>query len=73
MHCAQFEDLEQRRQAWCDRGVDSDKSKGWDEDKDDDDPDQQEEADPLEARIRRTTVDMFKRILLFSQEAAEAL
>ncbi len=27
----------------------------------------------LEARIRQTTVDMFKRVLFFSQGAAEAL
>ncbi len=39
------------------------------EDKDD----LQEEAAPIEARIRETTVDMFKRVLLFSQGAAEAL
>jgi hypothetical protein len=36
-----------------------------------DDP--QEDAVPLMARIRQTTVDMFKRVLLFSQGAAEAL
>jgi hypothetical protein len=30
-------------------------------------------ATPLEARIRKTTVDMFKQVLLFSQGAAEAL
>jgi hypothetical protein len=42
-----------------------------DEDKDEDDP--QEEAAPLEARIRGTTIDMFKQVLLFSQGAAEAL
>ncbi len=46
-------------------------SKTKDEDDDEDDP--QEEAAPLEARIRKTTIDMFKRVLLFSQGAAEAL
>ncbi len=66
---AQFEALKQRRQAWRDRGVDSDKSTVQDKDKDD----PQEEAAPLEARIRTTTIDMFKQVLLFSQGAAEAL
>ncbi len=42
-----------------------------DEDEDEDDP--QEEASPFKARIRTTTVDMFKRVLVFSQGAAEAL
>ncbi len=31
------------------------------------------EVAPLEARIRTTTTDLFKRVLLFSQGAAEAL
>ncbi len=44
-----------------------------DEDEDDDEDNPQDEAAPLEARIRETTVDMFKRVLLFSQGAAEAL
>jgi hypothetical protein len=45
-----------------------------DEDKDkDSDNDLQEDAVSLEARIHQTTVDMFKRVLLFSQGAAEAL
>jgi hypothetical protein len=44
-----------------------------DEDKDKDEDDPQEEVAPLEARIRTTTVDMFKRVLLFSQGAVEAL
>ncbi len=78
MPCAQFEALERRRQAWRDRGVDSDeetvrdktdKTKDEDEDKDD----LQKEPAPLEARIRTTTVDMFKHVFLFSQGAAEAL
>ncbi len=71
MPCAQFEALERRRQAWHDRGVDSDESTIQDEDKDK--VDLQEEAAPLEARIHETTVDMFKRVLLFSQGAAKAL
>ncbi len=73
MPCAQFEALERRRQAWRDRGVDSDEETVQDKDKDDDEDDPQEEAAPLEARIRKTTVDMFKQALLFSQGAAEAL
>jgi hypothetical protein len=45
-----------------------------DEDKDqDNNDDPREYAAPLEARIRTTTVDMFKQVLLFSQGAAEAL
>ncbi len=72
---AQFEALERRRQAWCDRGNDSDEETIHDEtkDKDEDEDDLQEEPAPLKARIRTTTVDMFKRVLLFSQGAAEAL
>jgi hypothetical protein len=73
--CAQFEAQERVRQARRERGIDSDKSTIQDEDEDDGDngDDPQEEAAPLEARIRETTIDMFKRVLLFSQGAAEAL
>ena len=74
MPCTQFKALEARRQATRDRGKDSDKSTIRDEDEDEDgDDDLQEDAVPLEARIRQTTVDMFKQVLLFSQGAAEAL
>jgi hypothetical protein len=75
MPCAQFEARERARQARRERGVDSDKSTIQDKDEDDGDDgdDPQEEAAPLETRIRKTTVDMFKRVLLFSQGAAEAL
>jgi hypothetical protein len=73
MPCAQFEALKRRQQAQHDRGVDSDKETIQDKDEDDDEDDPQEEAAPLEARIRETTVDMFKRVLVFSQGAAEAL
>ncbi len=66
---AQFEALERCWQARRDRGVDSDEST-VDKDKDEDDP--QEEAAPLETRIRKTTIDMFKQVLLFSQGAAES-
>jgi hypothetical protein len=54
-------------------GVDSDEVTVQDKDKDDDEEDPQEEAAPLEARIRETTIDMFKQVLLFSQGAAESL
>ncbi len=73
MPCAQFEALVARQQARHDWGKDSDKLTIQDEDKDkngDDDP--QEDDVPLEARIRTTTTDMFKRVILFSQGAAEA-
>ncbi len=70
---AQFEALERCLQAWRDRGVDSDEETIQDKDKDDNEDDQQEEAAPLEARIHKTTIDMFKRVLLFSPGAAEAL
>ncbi len=75
MPCAQFEALEQIRQAQHDRGVDSDKSTI----KDDNDNYAEDAGDPqgepalLETRICETTMDMFKRVLLFSQGAAEAL
>jgi hypothetical protein len=71
---AQFEALVARQQAWRDRGKDSDKSTVQDEDEDKDgDDDSQEDAVPLEERIRQTTVDMFREVLLFSQGVAEAL
>ncbi len=72
---AQFEALEQCRQAWHDRGVDSDEKTVRDEtkDEDEDEDDPHVEPAPLEARIRTTTVDMFKRVLLFSQGGTEAL
>ncbi len=75
MPCTQFEALEQCQQARRDRGVDSDEETIQDEtkDKDKDEDDPQEEPAPLKARIRTTTVDMFKHVLLFSQGAAEAL
>ncbi len=75
MPCAQFEARERVRQARRERGIDSDEATVQDEDKDDEDngDDPQEEAAPLEARIHKTTVDMFKQVLLFSQGAGEAL
>jgi hypothetical protein len=75
MLCTQFEAQERVRQARRKRGVDSDEATVQDEDEDDGDDgdDPQEEAAPLEARICKTTVDMFKQVLLFSQEVAEAL
>ncbi len=74
MPCAQFEALKARQQAWHDQGVNSDESTNQDEDEDKDSNDDPREDDvPLEARIHQTTVDMVKRVLLFSQGAAEAL
>ncbi len=72
---AQFEALERCQQAWRDRGVDSDEETIRDEteDKGEDEDDLHEEPAPFEARIRTTTVDMFKCVLLFSQGAVEAL
>ncbi len=69
---AQYEALKRHQQAWHDWGIDSDKSTIQDEDKDSED-DPREDAVPLEARIHQTTVDMFKRVLLCSQGAVEAL
>jgi hypothetical protein len=75
MPCAQFEALERHRQAWHNQGIDSDKSTV----NDDNDNDAEDAGDPqgepalLKTRIRKTTVHMFKRVLLFSQGAAEAL
>ncbi len=73
---SQFEALETCCQAQRDWGVDSDESTV----KDNDDNDGAEEAedpqwDPplVETRICKDTVNMFKRVLLFSQGAAEAL
>jgi hypothetical protein len=60
---------------WRNRGVDSDKSTV----EDDNDDDAEDEGDPqgepalLKTRFCKTTVDMFKRVLLFSQGASEAL
>ncbi len=69
---AQFEAWERVRQARRERGVDSDKATIQDKDKDDGDDgdDPQEEAALLEARIHKTTIGMFKRVLLFSQGVA---
>ena len=72
---AQYDALKRRRQTWCDRGIDSDESTV----KDNNDNDAEDAGDPqgepalLETRIRKTTVDMFKRVLLFSQGSTEAL
>ncbi len=70
---AQFEALKQCQQAWRDRGEDSDEETVRDEDEDNNEDDPQVEVAPLEARIRTTTTDMFKQVLLFIQGAAEAL
>ena len=73
---AQYEALEAHRQAQRERGVDSDKSTV----EDNNDNDNAEEAedpqgDPalVKIRIHEYTVNMFKRILLFSKGAVVAL
>ncbi len=75
MPCAQFEALEARCQARREWGIDSNKLTV----DDNDDTNAEDAGDPqgepalLETRIRKTTVDMFKRVLLFSQGVVEAL
>jgi hypothetical protein len=73
--CAQFEALDAHCQAQRERGIDSNKLTINDNDNNDaeDAGDPQGESALLETRIRETTVEMFKRVLLFSQGAAEAL
>ncbi len=75
MPCAQFDALERCQQARRERGVDSDEStaKGNNNNDAEDAGDPQGEPTCLETRIRKTTVDMFKKVLLFSQGVAEAL
>jgi hypothetical protein len=76
MPCAQVEALKARYQAWCEWGVNSDESTVEDNN-DDDDPEEAEDPQGdlalVETRIRKDTVNMFKRVLLFSQGAAVAL
>ncbi len=57
------------------QGVDSNESTVEDDNNNnaEDAGDPQGEPALLETRIRKTTVDMFKRVILFSQGAAEAL
>jgi hypothetical protein len=72
---AQFEALERCRQVRHERGIDYNKWTIEDNNGNnaEDAGDPQGEPALLETRIRETTVDMFKRVLLFSQGAAEAL
>jgi hypothetical protein len=76
MPCAQFEALVAYHQARHERGVDSNQL-AVDDDKDDNDAedagDPQGEPVLLETRIRKNTVDIFKRVLLFSQGVVEAI
>ncbi len=75
MPCTQFEALERCQQVRRERGVDSGKSTV----KDDNNNNAKDAGDPqgelalLETRIHETTVDMCKKVLPFSQRAAEAL
>ena len=78
---ADYEALEARRQAWPDRGDDSDDSTVVNNDNDDDqdNPDLEEEMnevaidDLIEASIRCATTSTFQRVLMFNQGAAESL
>ncbi len=76
--CTQFEALERGQQARRKRGIDSNKlTVKEDNDSNEDNAEDagypQGEPAFLEPRLRKTTVDMFKRVLLFSQGVAEAL
>ncbi len=76
MPCAQFEALKARCQVQRDQGVDSDKSTVDDDDYDDDTEEAEDlQGDPalFETRICKDTINMFKRVLLFSQGPAVAL
>jgi hypothetical protein len=70
---AQFEALKRRQQAQRDWGVDSNESTIEDDNDDDaeDAGDPQGEPALLKTRIRETTMDMFKRVLLFRQGVAK--
>ncbi len=59
----------------CERGIDSNESTVEDnkDNNAEDAGEPQGEPALLEARIRKTTVDIFRRVLLFSQGVAEAL
>ncbi len=72
---AHFEALEAPCQVQCERGVNSNKTTVHDSDDNDaeDAGDPQWEPALLNTRIRKTTADMFKRVILFSQGVAEAL
>ncbi len=76
MPSAQFEALKAHCQARRDQGVNSDKSTVDDND-DNDDAEEAEDpqGDPalIETRICKDTINMFKRVLLFSQGPAVAL
>ncbi len=76
MPCAQFDALEAHCQAWHERGIDSDKLTVKDDDDDDNDEEVEDpQSNPalVETRIREDTVNMFKRVLLFSQGVVVAL
>ncbi len=75
MPCTQFEAPEARCQALCERGINSNESTIDDDDNNDAEElgDPQGEPARLETRNRKTTVDMFKRVILFSQGVVEAL
>ncbi len=75
MPCAQYEALEARRHAQCERGIAFDKEtdpRGSNGDKEED-QDEPPKQSIVEARVCKETIDMFQSILLFSQGAAQAL
>jgi hypothetical protein len=70
---AQFEALEARCQVQHEQGVNSDESTVDDNDDTEEAEDPQDEPALTKTRICEDTVNMFKRLVLFSQGAAEAL
>ncbi len=76
MPWAQFKALEACCKAQRERGMDSNESTIDDDDNDDNAEDAGDpQGDPalVKTRICKDTINMFKRVLLFSQGAAEAL
>ncbi len=67
MPCAQFEALEACHQAQHERGVNSDKSTVNDNNNAEEAEDPQGEPSLFKKRICKDTVNIFKRVLLFSQ------
>ncbi len=71
---AQYKALKAGHNAWHERGVDSDKLTDDNDGKDAEEAeDPQVDLTPVKARIHDDTINMFKRVLLFSQGVAVAL
>jgi hypothetical protein len=79
MPCAQYKALEAHCNARREWGINSYKSPVNNDDNDDNDDNAEEAEVPqvdltlVETRIHKDTINMFKRVLLFSQGAAVAL